>query len=113
VGFDPFNGASPTFVVFAITSDHSTPAPTRAERPAASIDYVVHSMGRNHDGAVRLADYLVAGGLHQDRPVLPRRESHGGLDIGRALRHHNHRRHQLVIQVPDHAFVVVSRVARQ
>jgi hypothetical protein len=62
---------------------------------------------------VRLADYLVAGGLHQDRPVLPRRESDGGMDIGRALRHYDNRGHQLVIQVPDGAFVVVSRVARQ
>jgi hypothetical protein len=90
---------------------HSGPDPGRA---AGHVDrYVVHSMRRDHDGAVRLADYLVAGGLHQDRPVLPRRESNGGLDIGRALRHHDHRGHQLVIQVPDGAFVVVSRVARQ
>jgi hypothetical protein len=53
---------------------------------------------------VRLADYLVAGGLHQDLPVLTRRESDGGSDIGRALRHHDHRGHQLVIQVPDGAY---------
>ena len=33
-------------------------------------------------GAVRLADYLVASGLHQDRPVLPSREINGSLDIG-------------------------------
>ena len=67
-------------------------------RAAGRIDgHVIHSMGRDHDGAVRLADDLVAGGLHQDRPVLPRRESNGGLDIGRALRHHDHRGHQLVI----------------
>jgi hypothetical protein len=74
--------------------------------------HVIHPTGRDHDGAVRRTDDLVAGGFHQDRPVLPRRESDGGLDIGRALRHHDHRGRQVVVQVEDGAFVVVSRVAR-
>jgi hypothetical protein len=48
-----------------------------AGRAADRIDghATIHSPGRNHDGTVRLADYLVAGGFHQDWPVLPGRES--------------------------------------
>ncbi|WIX76866.1 hypothetical protein QRX50_36375 [Amycolatopsis carbonis] len=76
--------------------------------------HVVHPMRRDHDGAACRADHLVAGGLHQDRPVPARRERDRGLDISRALRHHHdHRGHQLVVQVEDGAFFVVSRVTRQ
>ena len=37
MGFDPFSGASPAWAAFGMTSDHITPAPTRAVRPTASI----------------------------------------------------------------------------
>ena len=83
-------------------------------RTADRVDrHIIHPVGRDHHGAVRRPDDLVAGGLHQDGPVLRGRESDGGLGIGRAFRHHDHRRLQFMIEVEDGAFLVVSRVARQ
>jgi hypothetical protein len=73
----------------------------------------VHPMGSDQDDTARRADDQVTGGLHQDRPVLPGREGDGRPDIGRVLRHHDHSWPQLVVQVEDGAFVVVSRVTRQ
>jgi hypothetical protein len=49
----------------------------------------------------------------QNRPVLSRCEGDGGLNIGRALRVHDHRGQQFVVQVEHGAFVVISRLAWQ
>ncbi len=74
---------------------------------------VVHPAGIDQNGPFCRADDLVAGGLHRNRATLSRREGNGRLDIGRTLRHHDHSGLELVVEVKDGAFVVVSHVTRQ